>query len=311
MTYTISLDQRVSLTEVHRVTNSAEAVAINEGVRRRVRASSATLEKTAADDRAIHGAGTSPGGFANWLVPASQARRLREALLNAMAANADEHLDDATVRAIMLSRIISLARGNSAISLQNLETLIAILNSGIVPCVPEQGSLGNDEDLGPLAAIALVCVGQWRARIDGRAKSAAEALRQAKIEPMALSFREGMALINGTSGMVGVGSLTTERALRLLLAYLAVSALSIEALRGTTEQFDARAILDPVLDSLGTVRRTVEDELNSSGDNGQYVSTAMDHLAIALITTMNLSNWRIEPAPRRQGRRRAGRVPGP
>jgi phenylalanine aminomutase (D-beta-phenylalanine forming) len=373
VTYTLSLDQRVRLTDIAATAVSATPVAIDDSVRARVQASRRTLEKFVAEERVIYGVNTSMGGFVNYLVPVTMARELQENLLNAVATNVGDHLDDVTVRAIMTSRIVSLSRGNSAISLGNLDKLIAIRNSGVVPCVPEKGSLGTSGDLGPLAAIALVCIGQGKARLDGEVLPGAEALRRVGIEPMELSFKEGLALINGTSGMVGLGSLNIQRAQRLLQTYLLVSALSVEALAGKTKPFDPRVhklkphkgqqkvaqflwdtladstlavdeldtehllsgemgdnakagsqsiedaysirctpqILGPVVDSLAAIEQTVEDELNSSNDNplvppdeaevfhnghfhGQYVAMAMDHLAIALTTLMNLSNRRID-----------------
>jgi histidine ammonia-lyase len=373
VTYTLSIGQRVRLTDVESTAVSADPVAIDDTVRARVQASRRTLEKFVAEERVIYGVNTSMGGFVNYLVPVTMARQLQENLLNAVATNVGDHLDDVTVRAIMTSRIVSLSRGNSAISLTNLDKLIAVRNSGVVPCVPEKGSLGTSGDLGPLAAIALVCIGQWKARLDGEVLPGAEALRRVGIEPMELSFKEGLALINGTSGMVGLGSINIARARRLLQSYLLVSALSVEGLAGKTKPFDPRVhalkphkgqqavakflwetladsalavdeldtehllsgemgdtakagsqsiedaysirctpqILGPVVDSLASIEQVVEDELNSSNDNplidpdeaevfhnghfhGQYVAMAMDHLAIALTTLMNLSNRRID-----------------
>ncbi|MER6137052.1 phenylalanine aminomutase (D-beta-phenylalanine forming) [Streptomyces sp. NPDC001815] len=373
MTYTLSIGRRVRLADVASTAVRADCVAIDDTVRARVQASRQTLEKFVAEERVIYGVNTSMGGFVNYLVPVTMARELQENLLNAVATNVGAHLDDTTVRAIMTSRIVSLSRGNSAISLANLDKLIAVRNSGVVPLVPEKGSLGTSGDLGPLAAIALVCIGQGKARLDGEVLAGAEALRRVGIEPMELSFKEGLALINGTSGMVGLGSLTLARARRLLQSYLLVSALSVEGLAGKTKPFDPRVhalkphkgqqevatflwetlaqstlavdeldtehllsgemgdtakagsqsiedaysirctpqILGPVVDSLASIEQVVEDELNSSNDNplvdpdeaevfhnghfhGQYVAMAMDHLAIALTTLMNLSNRRID-----------------
>lgn len=240
MTYTLSLGQRVRLSDVESTAVAADSVAVDDDVRARVQASRSTLEKFVAEERVIYGVNTSMGGFVNWLVPVTKARQLQENLLNAVATNVGDHLDDVTVRAIMMSRIVSLARGNSAISMGNLAKLIAVLNSGVVPCVPEKGSLGTSGDLGPLAAIALVCIGQGKARLDGEVLPGGEALRRVGIEPMELSFKEGLALINGTSGMVGLGSLNIGRAQRLLRSYLLVSALSVEALAGKTKPFDPR-----------------------------------------------------------------------
>lgn len=240
VTFTLSVGRTVQLDEFESVVRGSVPVAIDDAVRERVRTSRQTLEKFVSEGRVIYGVTTSMGGFVDHLVPVSMAQTLQENLINAVATNVGPPLDDTTVRAIMLARIVSLARGNSAISEENLDTLIAVYNSGIAPCVPEKGSLGTSGDLGPLAAIALVCAGQWRARYQGETLPGAEALRRAGIAPMTLSYKEGLALINGTSGMVGLGTVVLERARRLFDTYLLVSALSVEGLRGTTKPFDPR-----------------------------------------------------------------------
>ncbi|MER6468883.1 phenylalanine aminomutase (D-beta-phenylalanine forming) [Streptomyces collinus] len=240
MTLTIKANQSITLEQLDAAAAGNVPVELDTEVWQRVRTSRETLEKFVENDRVIYGVNTSMGGFVDWLVPVSMARELQENLINAVATNVGQHLDDRTVRAIMLSRIVSLSRGNSAISPANLEKLIQVYNSGVVPCVPEKGSLGTSGDLGPLAAIALVGVGQWKARLDGEVLPGADALAKAGIEPMTLSFKEGLALINGTSGMVGLGSLVFSRARRLLDTYLTVSALSVEGLRGMTKPFDPR-----------------------------------------------------------------------
>jgi histidine ammonia-lyase len=240
MTFIISLGDRINLDQLESVATNSTPVAIDENVQQRVRLSKEVLNKFVGGDRVIYGVNTSMGGFANWLVPVTMARQLQENLINAVATNVGTYLDDATVRAIMLARVVSLSRGNSAISLENLHKLIAVLNSGVVPCVPEKGSLGASGDLGPLAAIALVCAGQWKARLHGETMPGAEALNQVGIRPMELSFKEGLALINGTSGMVGLGALVFERARRLVGTYLLISALSVEGLAGMTKPFDPR-----------------------------------------------------------------------
>jgi histidine ammonia-lyase len=240
VTFTLTAGRRVSLEEIESAVRNSIPVAVDDDVRKRVRRSRETLVSFVDSGRVVYGVNTSMGGFVDRLVPVSMAQELQENLINAVATNVGAHLDDHTVRAIMLSRIVSLARGNSAISEENFDKLIAVYNSKIVPCVPEKGSLGTSGDLGPLASIALVCAGQWRARLDGEALSGAEALRRAGLEPMTLSFKEGLALINGTSGMVGLGSLVYRRARRLFDVYLLVSALSVEGLRGMTKPFDPR-----------------------------------------------------------------------
>jgi len=371
--YVIRYGQRVSLDDLVETAIPGRKIALDPDSRTRVIRSREKLEEFVHNERVIYGVNTSVGGFVNYLLLTDQARLLQKNLINAVATNVGDYLDDHAVRAIMLSRIVSLARGNSAISIENLDKLIAMFNAGVIPCIPEKGSLGTSGDLGPLASIALVGVGQWKARFKGQQLSGSVALQQAEISPMELSYKEGLALINGTSGMLGLGAVIFGEAQRLLARYITVSALSFEGLAGKNKPFDPRVhqlkshagqleiaeklwellagsrlivseeevekilnaerdgtarpsrfqiedaysirctpqILGPVLDSLKSIQKTLEDELNSSSDNplilpdedevfhnghfhGQYVAMAMDHLVISLVTLCNLSNRRID-----------------
>lgn len=371
--YIIKHGQRVSLEDLIQVAIKADNISLDVETRLRVKRSREKLEEFVREDRVIYGVNTSVGGFVRYLVPIEHAQTLQENLLNAVATNVGAYLEAHYVRAIMLARIVSLSRGNSAISIENLDKLIAIYNAGIIPCVPEKGSLGTSGDLGPLASIALVCIGQWKANYQGKLLTGSEALRLAGIEPMRLSFKEGLALVNGTSGMVGLGGMIYQEAANLLQHYIGVTALAFEGLAAKSKPFDPRVhrlkphqgqleiaeqlwtmlkdskltvseqevekilnaqrdgtikpgtfqiedaysirctpqILGPVLDTLKNIRKTLEDELNSSNDNplvlpeedevfhnghfhGQYVAMAMDHLVIALTTLCNLSNRRID-----------------
>jgi len=198
----------------------------------RVKASRDLLDGFVASGRIIYGVTTAVGGFVNWLIPEDRAEELQNNILRGVATNIGANLDDVFVRAAMLCRINSLGRGVSAISPENFEKYVAVYNAGIVPCVPEQGSLGASGDLGPLAHIALVVTGAWRARYRGEVVPGAEALRRAGLEPARLSYKEGLAMINGTSMMVGVAAPVLYNAKRLLKQSALIAALSLEALRG-------------------------------------------------------------------------------
>lgn len=241
MRYQIRYGTTVSLDDLVTIATEAHEIEIDEQTKKVVNDCRKKLEEFVKDGRVIYGVNTSMGGFVNWLVPIDKAQELQENLIKAVATNVGRYVDDRYVRAMMVARIVSLSRGNSAISLENLEKLIAIFNAGIVPCVPEKGSLGTSGDLGPLAAIALVCAGlDWKAKYKGEVRPAREALRIAGIEPMRLSFKEGLALINGTSGMVGLGSVVFIEAEKTLKFYTGLSALSFEGLAAKSKPFDPR-----------------------------------------------------------------------
>ncbi|WP_373566409.1 aromatic amino acid lyase, partial [Mycetohabitans sp. B3] len=141
------------------------------------------------------------------------------------------------VRATMLTRINSLARGVSAISLENIQKFVDIFNKGICPCVPQKGSLGTSGDLGPLAAIALALTGKWKVRYQGEIMSASEALCKANIEPLRLSYKEGLALINGTSAMTGLACLIVNDLENLIKSYELITSLTLETLKGKRKVF--------------------------------------------------------------------------
>ncbi|MCL4165826.1 UNVERIFIED_CONTAM: hypothetical protein GTU68_027358, partial [Idotea baltica] len=230
----MTADQLVELAQ------GTRPIKLHKKTKARVKASRATLDGFVDEGRVIYGVNTSMGGFVDHLVPIDKAAELQRNLINAVATNVGDPFPRDVTRAMMLSRIVSLARGNSAIRLKNLQVLVAMFNAGVLPRIPEKGSLGTSGDLGPLAAIALVGCGEWRAVYDGNDLSGKEALAAAGVEPMQLSYKEGLALINGTSGMVGLGALTLASAKSLLDSYIEISSLSIEALAAKTKPFDPR-----------------------------------------------------------------------
>lgn len=213
-------------------------VAISSKTTERIEVSRQTLDRLIQEKKVIYGVNTGVGGFVNWLVPIDFAQSLQENLIAAVATNVGPYLEDDVVRASMLIRLNSLARGCSAISLTNFNKLLSVYNAGIIPCIPSKGSLGASGDLGPLACIALVCSGKWKAMYKGALLSGDEALKQAKIEPMQLSYKEGLSLINGTSAMTGLAAVLIEQANHLLNTYELISSLTFEALNAKIGPFN-------------------------------------------------------------------------
>ncbi len=216
-------------------------IEITSEIRERVTASRQLLDEFVAAGRIIYGVTTSVGGFVNWLVPPAMAGEVQNNILRSIQSNVGAHLDDTYVRAAMLARINSLGRGVSAISLENFEKYIEMYNRGILPCIPEKGSLGTSGDLGPLACIALVGTGQWRAKYMGEIMPGAEALERAGIEPMELGYKEGLALVNGTSAMAGLAASLLSDAKRLVKAYTLATCMSLEVLKGKIMPFHPAA----------------------------------------------------------------------
>lgn len=240
MSISVFHDQPLSLDDFSRIARQKVPVTIDERAMQRVAAARKTLDGFVSEGRVIYGVNTSMGGFVHMLVPTEHAPTLQRNLIHAVATNVGPYLDEASTRATVAARIISLARGNSAISPHNLNVLVQMLNANVLPCIPEKGSLGTSGDLGPLACVALAGCGLWRSSYRGEVMPSSDALAMAGIRPMALSYKEGLALINGTSAMVGVGALVHADAVRLFDRYLGVSSLAVEALGGRTKPFDPR-----------------------------------------------------------------------
>ena len=136
-------------------------VELTPEIRQRVIASRKLLDEFVESGRVIYGVTTSVGGFVNWLIPPAHAEETQNNILRSVQSNCGRHLDDHYVRASMLARINSLGRGYSAISIENLEKYVAMYNRGVLPCIPEKGSLGTSGDLGrsPVSASSALVSG--------------------------------------------------------------------------------------------------------------------------------------------------------
>jgi histidine ammonia-lyase len=230
----------MSVAELVELARPGRQITVDAPTLERIGRARAKLDGFVRSGRVMYGVNTSVGGFVHMLVPIDKAAALQHNLINAVATNVGPYLDEHATRAVMLARIKSLARGHSGISTENFQKLVALFNAGILPCIPEKGSLGTSGDLGPLAAVALVATGQWKAVLAGQLMPAAEALERAGLKPMRLTYKEGLALINGTSGMVGLGATVLVEAQRLFDDYVAISALACEGLAAKTKPFDPR-----------------------------------------------------------------------
>ena len=210
-------------------------ISYDEIVRKQIIESRQILEDLVENGKIIYGVNTGMGGFVNFLVPTEHAEKLQNNLLQSVATNVGDYFDDYIVRTIMLARLISLSKGASAISIENFEVLLKMINANILPCVPTKGSLGASGDLGPLAFIALAGVGKWKAKYKGKIVPGDVALKQAGIKPMCLHYKEGLALVNGTSAMVGLATNVYNSAYNLLQYYEYISALTFEGLQATKD----------------------------------------------------------------------------
>ncbi len=188
----------------------------------------------------VYGVTTGFGAFKDRIIPPDQVRRLQRNILMSHAVGVGDPLDEATTRAMMLIRANTLAKGHSGIREETLRLLLAMINRGVHPVVPCQGSLGASGDLAPLAHMSLPLIGLGEAVYRGRVLPGAEAMAGAGLAPVTLEAKEGLALTNGTAFMAAVGALTTVRAENLACVADVAGALSLEALHGTPNAFDER-----------------------------------------------------------------------
>jgi histidine ammonia-lyase len=201
-------------------------------------ASAAVVERLAAAEEPAYGVSTGFGSLANVAIPAPRRAELQRALVRSHAAGMGPPVEREVVRAMILLRARTLAMGFSGARPEVADAMLSLLNAGVTPVVPEHGSLGASGDLAPLAHCALVLLGEGDATgPDGEPLTGAQALALAGVEPLTLGPKEGLALINGTDGMLGMLLLALHDLDGLLRAADVAAAMSVEALLGTDRAF--------------------------------------------------------------------------
>jgi histidine ammonia-lyase len=232
--------QTLALAQVAAVAYGAEQVTLGAAARERVEAARALVERIVAEERVVYGVNTGFGKLSDYTIPHDELRALQLNLVRSHACGVGTPLSVAEARAMLLLRANVLAKGFSGARAVVIDTLLALLEKGVVPVVPEQGSVGASGDLAPLAHLAQVVIGEGEAFYEGARLDGGEALRRAGVAPLQLEVKEGLALLNGTQAMTAVGALALARAQRLAHAADVAGAMTLEALRGTPVAFDAR-----------------------------------------------------------------------
>jgi histidine ammonia-lyase len=203
-----------------------------------VAAGRATIESLADDPEPHYGISTGFGALATTFITEDRRAQLQLSLIRSHAAGSGSEVEREVVRALMLLRLSTLMTGRTGVRQVTAETYAAILNAGITPVVREYGSLGCSGDLAPLSHCALVALGEGEVRTaDGELTDAATALAAAGITPLQLGEKEGLALINGTDGMLGMLALAIHDLGRLLRTADVAAAMSVEGLLGTEAVF--------------------------------------------------------------------------
>jgi histidine ammonia-lyase len=232
--------QQLSLEEIERVARGDERVTLADGARARIDAARRVVERIVESGEVVYGVNTGFGKLSDVVVPREELRELQLNLVRSHSCGIGQPLSLEETRAMMLLRANVLALGYSGARTVVVETLLKMIERGVVPVVPEKGSVGASGDLAPLAHLALACVGEGEAFFGGERMAGAEALQRAGIEPLRLEAKEGLALLNGTQALTAVGALALARAVRVARAADVAGAMTVEALKGTPTPFDER-----------------------------------------------------------------------
>jgi histidine ammonia-lyase len=228
----------VSPEDVVAVARADAPVELDPGAVAAIEKAREAVEALAAGPTPTYGVSTGFGALATRHIPEGLRADLQRSLVRSHAAGSGPEVEREVVRALMLLRLSTLATGRTGIRLETARAMVTLLNSGVTPVVREYGSLGCSGDLAPLAHCALALMGEGEVRDrDGRLRPAAEVLADLGVEPLVLAAKEGLALINGTDGMLGMLVLACADLAALLKVADVAAAMSVEAILGTDRVF--------------------------------------------------------------------------
>jgi histidine ammonia-lyase len=233
---TVAVGETLSLADVVAVSAGAD-VSFATDARARVAAARRVVEDAVASGEVVYGVTTGFGALANVRVDPEQASDLQHGIVRSHATAVGRPLSRPEARAMLLLRAHVLALGHSGVRPELVDLMVEMLNADVIPSVPEQGSLGASGDLAPLANLALPIIGAGEVLTDVGTEPAAAALQRAGLAPITLEAKEGLALVNGTQGMLAIGALASDRLATLLRTADVVAAMTIEAALGTDAPF--------------------------------------------------------------------------
>jgi histidine ammonia-lyase len=233
----------LTIDAVVRAARGHETVALDPGVRARMRSAREVVDRLDREGAVVYGVTTGFGALADRAVDPADRALLQRSVVLSHAAGSGPRLEDEVVRGMILLRARTLAAGLSGVRVDLVEALLGLLEAGIIPWVPEHGSLGASGDLAPLAAVATVLLGEgWAVGDRGDRIEGASALREHGLAAVGVEPKEGLALINGTDAMTSLLALAVHDAEDLLRLADLACALSVEALLGTTVAYDERVV---------------------------------------------------------------------
>jgi histidine ammonia-lyase len=230
----------LSVADVVAIAREGATVALSRGAVKRLTETRKLVDRWVKDERRIYGVTTGFGALSDVAISGGDTRRLQQNILMSHAAGVGNPLREDTVRAVMALRIKDLARGHSGVRIETVRLLVKLLNAGIIPVVPEKGSVGASGDLAPMAHLCLPLIGLGEVYFKGKRMPAATALKKSGLEPLRLEAGEGLALVNGTQVMTALGALAVFDSLHLAKLIDIAAAMSLEVLMGSRTEFNTR-----------------------------------------------------------------------
>lgn len=232
--------EHLTLEDLYRIVFEGTQAELAPAARGRMNASRAVIERLTETESTVYGVNTGFGKMASTRISHDEIRHLQLNLVRSHACGVGPPLGEPATRAMLALRANAIAKGFSGVRPLVAETLLEMLNRGVHPVVPSQGSVGASGDLAPLAHLAQAAIGEGEAISQGRRMPGAEALRNAGIAPLVLGAKEGLALLNGTQAMLSLLTLALREAENAVETADVATALSLDALRGSPSAYDPR-----------------------------------------------------------------------
>ncbi|MBP2170507.1 histidine ammonia-lyase [Erwinia toletana] len=230
----------VDLAMLKTIYHGGVTLTLDESAREAVLKAHDTVTAIVSSGKVTYGINTGFGKLAQTSIPAQRLAELQRNLVLSHSVGLGDLLPDDVVRLVMATKVISLARGHSGVRIALIDALITLFNAGIMPCIPEKGSVGASGDLAPLAHLSLMLLGEGQVRVEGKLIDAVDGLKLAGLQPFVLGPKEGLALLNGTQVSTALALRGLFEAEKVFAAGLVAGALSLEAIKGSIKPYDSR-----------------------------------------------------------------------